>query len=165
MEGTTDHYHLAINARARPFGNASGTGILRQNGGDRIGQAQHVAGVVTNAMGRLGREALAPDSRVERVAKLIFESQFGASRRCFAPEPSSANCMLVGSSFHSEIRQTAAPDQRFVRFAHDSEMAETARSSQEWLATTWLPLRASAAGLPDKDLVRLQAVLQAGEER
>ena len=87
----TDHFHLAGGSRARPFGDAPRAGVLRKNGRDRVRQPQNVARVVANATRRFGRETLAPDGGVERVAELTLECQRDASGRLFAPEPSSAN--------------------------------------------------------------------------
>ena len=85
----TDHVHLAGSSRARPFGDAPRAGVLRKNGRDRVRQPQNLARVVANATRRFGRDTLAPDGGVERVAELALECQRDASRRLFAPEPSS----------------------------------------------------------------------------
>src|SRR6266849_5978157 len=87
----TDHFHLAVEARAAPFGDAPRRGILWKNGRDRVRPPQNVARVVANATRRFGRETLAPDGGVERVAELTFECQRETRGRLFAPEPSSAN--------------------------------------------------------------------------
>src|SRR5439155_26898965 len=73
---------------------------------------------------RFGRETLAPEGGVERVAELTLECQRNASRRVCATEPSSANRVLGGRGFDSEVSQAAAPDQRSVLLAQDREMAE-----------------------------------------
>src|SRR5260370_29303834 len=86
----TDHVHLAGGSRARAFGDAPGSGVQRKNGRDRVRPPQNVARVVANATRRFGRETLAPDGGVERVAELTLECQRdaggGAIRR---PRPDS----------------------------------------------------------------------------
>ena len=104
-----DHVHLAGGSRARPFGDAPRAGVLRKNGRDRVRQPQNVARVIANATRRFGRETLAPDGGVERVAKLTLECQRDASGRLFAPEPSSANPVLGCRGFDNEVHQAAAP--------------------------------------------------------
>ena len=113
----TDHFHLAVGSRARPFGDAPRAGVLRKNGRDRVRQPQNVARVVANATRRFGRETLAPDGGVERVAELTLEGQGGASGRLFAPERPSANPVLGCSGFDNEVHQAAAPDQCSVFLA------------------------------------------------
>src|SRR6185295_411365 len=63
-------------------------GVLRKNGRDHVRQPQNVARVVANEARRLGRESLAPDGRVERVAQLTLEGQREVGGCRFAPEPS-----------------------------------------------------------------------------
>src|SRR3989475_13335699 len=104
----TDHVHLTGGSRARPFGHAPRAGVLRKNGRDRVRQPQNVARVVTDATRRFGRETLAPDGGVERVAELTLECQRDASGRLFAPEPSSANPVLGCRGFDNEVHQAAA---------------------------------------------------------
>src|SRR5215470_15916843 len=66
----TGHFHFVGGSRACPLGDAPRAGVLRMNGRDRVRQPQNVARVAANATRRFGRETLAPDSRVERVAEL-----------------------------------------------------------------------------------------------
>src|SRR6266851_4498027 len=120
----TDHFHLAGGARARPFGDEPRAGILRKNGRDRVRQPQNVARVVANATRRFGRETLAPDGGVERVAELTLEGQGDASGRLFRPEPSFAKPVLGYCGFDNELHQAAAPDQRSVFLAQDREITE-----------------------------------------
>src|SRR6266545_1775425 len=77
-----------------------------------------------SATRRFGRETLAPEGGVERVAELTLECKRDASGRLCAPEPSSANPVLGCRGFDSEIGQAAAPDQRSVFLAQDREVAE-----------------------------------------
>src|SRR2546422_4357617 len=119
-----DHFHLAGGSRARPFGDAPRAGVLRKDGRDRVRQPQNVARVVANATRRFGRETVAPDGGVERVAELSLERQRDASGRLFAPEPSSANPVLGCRGFDDEVHQAAAADQRSVFLAQDREIAE-----------------------------------------
>src|SRR5439155_5623226 len=107
-----------------PFGDAPRAGVLRLNRRDRIRQPQNVARVVANATHRFGRETLAPEGGVARVAELTLECQRDASGRLCAPEPTSANPVFGCPGFDSEIGQAAAPDQRSVVLAHDREVAE-----------------------------------------
>src|SRR5512132_1353801 len=86
----TDHFHLAGGSRARPFGDAPRAGVLRINGRDRVRQPQNVARVVADATRRFGRQTLAPDGGIERVAELTLECQLDVSGRAWEPEPSSA---------------------------------------------------------------------------
>src|ERR1700687_5924925 len=81
----TDHVHLAGGPRARPLGDAPRAGVRRENGRDRVRQSQDVARVVANAARRLGREPLAPDGGVERVAKLDLECQRDIGGGVFPP--------------------------------------------------------------------------------
>src|SRR5215831_5517433 len=94
------------------------------NGRDRVGQPQHVARIVANATRRFGRETLAPDGRVKRVAELALECQLDVGGRRWQLEPSSANPALVFRGFDNELHQAAAPDQRSVFLAQDGEIAE-----------------------------------------
>ncbi len=120
----TDHFHLAGGSHAEPFGDAPRADVLRKNGRDRVRQPQNVAGVIANATRRFGRETLAPDGGVERVAELTLECQRDVSGRLFASEPSSANPVLGCRGFDNEVHQAAAPDQRSVFLAQDREIAE-----------------------------------------
>jgi hypothetical protein len=86
-----------------------------------IRQPQNVARVVANATHRFGRETVAPDGGVERVAALTLECQRDASGRLCAPEPSSANPVLGCRGFDNEVHQAAAPDQRSVFLAQDCQ--------------------------------------------
>jgi hypothetical protein len=117
----------AVKAKAQwaeDLGDAPRAGVLRKNGRDRVRQPQNVARVVANATRRFGRETLAPDGGVERVAELTLECQRDASGPLFAPEPSSANPVLGCRGFDNEVHQAAAPDQRSVFLAQDREIAE-----------------------------------------
>src|SRR5882724_7235984 len=120
----TDHFHLAGGSRARPVGDAPRAGVLRKNGRDRVRQPQNVARVVATATRRFGRETLAPDGGIERIAELTLECQRDVSGRLFAPEPSSANPVLGCRGFDNEVHHAAAPDERSVFLAQDREIAE-----------------------------------------
>src|SRR5437867_529757 len=120
----TEHFHLAGGSHAEPFGDAPRAGVLRKNRRDRIRQPQNVARVVANATHRFGRETVAPDGGVERVAELTLECKRDASGRLCPPEPSSANPALGCRGFDREVGQAAAPDQRSVFLAQDREVAE-----------------------------------------
>src|SRR6267154_233682 len=120
----TDHFHLAVGARAEPFGDAPRAGVLRMNGRDHVRQPQNVARVVANATRRFGRETLAPDGGVKRVAEFALVCQRDASSRLWRPEPSFAKPVLGHSGFDNELHQAAAPDQRSVFLAQDREITE-----------------------------------------
>ena len=106
------------------FGDSPRAGVLRKNGRDRVRPPQNVACVVANATRRFGRETLAPDGGVERVAEFSLERQRDAGGRLRAPEPSSANPVIGCRRFDNEVHQAAAPDQRSVFLAQDREIAE-----------------------------------------
>src|SRR5437762_13295578 len=66
----TEHFQLAGGPHAEPFGDAPRAGVLRENDRDRVRQPPNVARVVAHATHRFGRETLAPEGGVERVAEL-----------------------------------------------------------------------------------------------
>src|SRR6185312_12279057 len=92
----TDDFHLTGGSPASPLGDAPRAGVLGQNGRDRVRQPENVARVVANATRRLGRETLAPDGGVERVAELTLECQSDAGGRLFTPEPAFASAVRGG---------------------------------------------------------------------
>src|SRR3989441_5376331 len=120
----TERFHLSGDSGARPFSDAPRAGVLRMNGRDRVRQPQNVARVVANALRCFGRETLAPDGGVERVAELTLEGQLDVGGRPCEPEPSSANTVLGFRGFDNHLHQAAASDPRSVRLAHDTEIAE-----------------------------------------
>jgi hypothetical protein len=120
----TNHFHLAVRSRTRSFGDLARTGIRRQNSRDRIRQPKDIARVVANATRRFGRETLAPDGRIERVAELRLEGQRDHRGRGFAAELSLTHPVLRCRSLNSEICQTAAPDQCSVFLPQNRETAE-----------------------------------------
>src|SRR5207244_608976 len=126
VPGEADHLHLAGASRARPLGDAPRADVFGMNDRDRVGQPQHVAGIVAHTARRFARETLTPHGGVEGVAELTLEGQRDARGRSFAPEPAPSHPALGRRSFDDKGRQTAAPDQRAVLLAHDREMAERA---------------------------------------
>src|SRR5262245_25111090 len=94
------------------------------NDRDRVREPENVARVVANATRRFGRETLAPDGGVERVAELTLQGQLDVGRRPRESEPSSTNPVLGCRGFDNELHQAAAPDQRSVFLAQDREIAE-----------------------------------------
>src|SRR4029450_2972243 len=104
------------------FGDAPRAGVLRKNGRDRVRPSQNVARGDTTPTRGFGRETLAPDGGVKRLAELTLEGQRGAGGRLFAREPSSANPVLRGRGFDNHVHDAAAADQRSVFLANEREI-------------------------------------------
>ena len=114
--------HLTVGARPEPLGDALRASVLWMNGRDRVRQTQNVTRIIPHATRCFGRKTLAPNSGIERIAKLTLERQRDASGRLPISKPTSADPILGRRGFDNKVHQAATPDQRSVRLTQDSKI-------------------------------------------
>jgi hypothetical protein len=118
------HFYNILALHSKSLGYPQRTNVLRVNERNHARHLQYITGIVKNAARGLTRVALSPATPMKRISEFPLKYDLGIRGGLITLIPAPRDCGYACTGFHRQVAQSAASDQRAIRFAQHSELPQ-----------------------------------------